>query len=793
MATYVGKSVPRSDGFDKATGYGLFTHDVTMPGMLYAKILRSPYEHARVVSIDTSAAEALPGVEAVCTFENTTNKLFNTSATMITTNAPEEPVRDQKIFTGEPLYIGDEIAGVAATSLEIAAKAIKLIKVEYEVLPHVCDELEAIKKEAPMVQPVLGKDTDPEYNNICGHRIEFSIGDINKGFEEADVIVETKIHLPRQKQCQMETHAAVAWYKANGTLEVISTTQTPHPTKMILAYALDMPESKVHVKNPPHVGGGFGVRIGISGKAEVLAAALSKKALKPVKLVYTREEDFIASDTRHGGHLYCRLGAKKDGKFVALDTTAILNTGAYCTFGVELLGVCGVCGTALTYDVRNMHYLGLPVYTNQQTAGAFQGFGTPQGTTIVESAVDKMAQALNMDPVELRKMNTSKEDRRPGIDMFLPFTYGTVGLNECLDKAAKEIGWAEKRGKAQTGNKRRGVGISCGSHVSNAAPFCVDYDAVYVRIEQDGTFVVASGIPEIGPGSTTAVLQVCCDLMGVPFETSTFLYGDTHTSPFDIGSHATRSLYSVSQVAAEAIKELKADLFDWICNSDTAKRFAAMEEKERHMFTSANLDTFAKFCGKDPATLTLEDGIVKADGIEMPLSEIAYFAHVSGKQFIASKCKIPPNSIPFFAQAAEVEVDMELGLVKVLKVAAAHDVGKTVNPVLCEGQIEGGVLRGVGYVAREEMTYEEGKGFYNEGFHKYMLPTADDYPEIVPIMVETNDYKGVYGIKGIGEVGLCGVAAAILSAVEDATGVRFEETPLTPGRVLAGLKAAGKI
>ena len=790
---YVGKSIPRTDGYDKATGRGLFTHDVTLPGMLYAKVLRSPYAHAKVTSIDTSEAEKLPGVEVVCTYKNTIKKYFNTSATMVTTNAPEEPVRDQLIFTDEPLYIGDEIAGVVATSEAIAEKAVKLIKVTYKELPAVYDELEAIKKEAVKVQPVIGKNTDKEYNNICGHRVEFGIGDMKKGFKDADEIVEVEIKLPRQKQCQMETHAAVASYKPNGTLEVFSTTQTPHPTKMIIAYALDMPESKVHVKNPPHVGGGFGVRIGISGKAEVVAAALSKACNKPVKFVYTRKEDFTCSDTRHGGHLYCKLGAKKNGKFVALDTTAILNTGAYCTFGVELLGVCGTCGTALTYDVRNMHYLGLPVYTHQQTAGAFQGFGTPQGTAVVEMAVDAMAKKLNMDPIKLRKMNTGKPSRIPGKEMFLPFTYGTVGTNECLDRAAKAIDYAKKHGKKQTGNIRRGVGIACGSHVSNAAPFCVDYDAVYVRVEQDGTFVVASGIPEIGPGSSTAVLQVCCDLMGVPFETSTFLYGDTNTSPFDIGSHATRSLYSVTQVAKEAIDDLKADMFNWICKSDIAMKYKKMPVKELKLFTSADLTKFVKFAGKNPKTLTLEDGIVKAPGVSMPLSEIAYFAHVSGKQFLASKCKVPPNSIPFFATAAEVEVDMELGLVKVLKVVGAHDVGKTVNPVLCEGQIEGGIVRGVGYATREEMTYEEGKGFYNDGIHKYMLPTADDYPEMESICVETNDTKGVYGIKGIGEVGICAVTPAILAAVEDATGIRFEETPLTPGRVLAKFQEAGLV
>ncbi len=756
--TYVGKSIPRNDGFDKATGLGIFTQDVALPNMLFGKVLRSPYAHAKVISIDTSAAEALPGVEAVCTFENTTNKPFNTSATMITTNPGAEPVRDQRVFTGEPLYIGDEIAAVAAVTEKIAEDAVKLIKVEYEVLPAVFDPLEAMKPEAPDVQPEFGC---KEHKNVCGEIVEFGIGDIGKGFEEAEVIVEADIELPRVKQAQMETHGAVASYKANGTLEVYSPTQTPHPTKMILAYALDMPESKIHVQNPPYVGGGFGVRIGLSGKAEILAAVLSMKALKPVKIQYSREEDFLASDTRHGGYLHCRLGAKKDGTFVALDTTAWLNTGAYATFGVELLGVCGACGTAGTYRVPNMHYKGFPIYTHQQTAGAFRGFGTPQGTAVVEAAVDKMAQKLGMDLLELRKMNTTKPDDKN----WFPFPVGSVAINECIDKAAEGIGWKEKRGKAQSGNIRRGVGIACGTHVSNAAPFCVDYDAVYLRIEQDGSLHIGTGIPEIGPGSTTALIQVACDLLGVPFDTAVMKFGDTAAAPFDIGSHATRTLYAVSQVIRDAAEKIRKDIFEYA----------------------------ADFMGVPADKLDMSEGIIFGEGKEYPLSRLAYEAHLRGKQFFAAECKVPPNSLPWYAQAAEVEVDMELGIVKVIKIVSAHDVGKVVNPRLCEGQIEGGVLQGVGYAVREEMTYVDGKGFYNKGFHKYMLPTADDRPEIVPIMIESNDPAGVMGIKGIGEVGLCATVPAVLSAVEDATGVRFDAVPLVPGRVIDGFKKAGLI
>lgn len=750
MAKYVGQNIPRNDGFDKVTGAGVYTHDVELPRMLFAKVLRSPYEHALIKSIDTSKAEALPGVYAVATYKNTPQILYNTSATMITTNPGHDPILDQVTFDKEVRYIGDEVAAVAATTEEIALKAIKLIEVEYEELPSVVDHIEAMKEDSPNVHENL------PLKNICGGPVEFGIGDVEKGFAESEVITEATITLPRVKQAQLETHGAVADFKGDGTLTVYATTQTPHPTKMILAHALDMAESKIRVINPPYVGGGFGVRIGLSGKAEIIAALLSKLARRPVKYEYTREEDFIASDTRHGGTIKVKLGAKKDGTFVALDTYATFNTGAYATFGIELMGVTGACGTAGTYRIPNMHYKGLAIYTNQQTAGAFRGFGTPQGSLAVDTAVDAMAKKLNMDPIELRLKNITQE----GDKWWFPYPVGKTALKECIETAANAIGWKEKRGKKQTGVIRRGVGIGCGTHVSNAAPFCVDYDSIYMRIEQDGSLHVASGMPEIGPGSSTGVLQIAADAMGIPMENIYLEYGDTASSPFDIGSHASRTLYAVGNVIISASKKLKEDILSWA----------------------------GEFLGVDSSKLVLEDGIVKGDGKEITMKKLAYEAHLRGKQFVIADNQVPPNSPPWHADAAEVEVDMETGMIKVIKVVAVHDIGTVINPILAEGQIEGGVMQGIGWSVREEMTYQRGKGFYNKGYHSYMLPTADDAPEIETILIDNKDEFGPMGAKGIGECGVIPTAPAIVSAVEDAIGIRFYEIPMTPARVLAAIK-----
>lgn len=747
---YIGKSIPRVDAWDKVTGRGIFTHDVTLPRMLYAKVLRSPHAHARIVSIDTTEAEALPGVIAVGTYLNTTNKLFNSSNDQALTMPPHDPTMDMKVFTDEPRYIGDEVAGVAAVTEEIAEQAISLIKVEYELLPAVFDPLEALKDDAPMVQPTYVR------KNVIGEPLVFNMGDMGKGWAEADIVSETKVFISRLKHAQLETQAALADYKDDGTLSVCSATQAPHVALMILSHLFEIPESMIQVHNPPYVGGGFGSRCGLCGKAEVITTALSMLAHRPVKMVYSRDEDFTCSDSRHGGYLTARLGAKKDGTFTALEVKAHLNIGAYATYSMDVIGVLGSCGAAATYYVPNFFYEGNGVYTNQMPAGAFRGFGTPQGTFVVETAVDDMAKKLGMDPVELRKKNTTKV----GDPWFFPYPVGSTGLDECIDKAAADIGWTEKRGKQKNGNIRRGVGIAAGSHVSNAWPFCVDYSSVNARIESDGSLYIAVSIPEIGPGSTTGLTQIAAEVVGVDINNVRIKFGDTDAAPFDAGTHATRTLYTVGKVISIAGNDLKEQMLAY-----AAEQLEVEKDK-----------------------LNIEMGVIKGSGKEMTLRELAYGAHRNSKRFLSTISQSIPNSPTWVAHAAEVEVDMETGMVKVLKMSCAHDVGRAINPLLVVGQIEGGAVMGIGGTTREEMTYVDGEGFYNAGYHKYMLPTAGDIPEIVPIIVESSDPVGPFNAKGVGECAAIPTGAAIVSAVEDATGIRYLELPLTPGRVLAKIK-----
>ncbi|MCL1805439.1 MAG: molybdopterin-dependent oxidoreductase [Clostridiales bacterium] len=747
MYNYVGKSLPRQDGYDKVTGAGVFTHDVRLPDMLHAKVLRSPHAHARILSIDTSEALALEGVRAVVTWENSPRVLFNASDAHTGTMPPNKPVLDQYVFDNVVRYVGDEVAAVAALTPGLAEKACGLIKVEYEVLPAVFDPLEAMEEGAPDVHKT-------ELKNTPVPPFQIAIGNFQEAYESSEYKVDVSMKVPVQKHAQLETNAAVADYR-DGRLTVYSTTQSVHPTKQILALIMGMPESKVRVLNPPYVGGAFGVRCGLSAKAEPIAAILSRMANKPVRCVYDREEDFIASDSRHSGYLQAKLGADKDGVFQALEIRGVLNKGAYTSFGVEVVGV--MCAMSLAiYRVPNVACHGRTVYTNVQAGGAMRGFGNPQGTAVVEMAVDAMAKKLNMDPKEIRLKNILEA----GDPWCLPFMNSSTALAECIEKAAERIKWSEKRNAFKAGKIRRGVGLAVGNHVSNAWPFCVDFDSVYLRLEADGSLQLATGVPDIGQGSGTTLMQVAAEALGSEFETVAITFSDTETTPFDVGSHASRTLYAVGICILEAAKDLKRQVLEY-----TAAMWGARAED-----------------------LTLERGVIRGAGGETPLRELCREAHLLSKEFIAVGRTTPPNAPSWHAHAAEVEVDTETGMVRVVKYVAAHDCGTAVNPQIVEGQIEGGVAMGIGYALREEIVRDEEGVPYNNGYHKYMLATAGDMPEIEAIIVECSDGSGPFGAKGVGESAMVPSAPAILAAVEDAVGVRYGEMPLTPERVLNGLR-----
>ena len=743
---YVQKNINRFDGVEKATGSATYTHDISLPGMLYAKVLRSPYAHAKIVSIDTSAAENMPGVHAVATWKNTPRRLFNQCSFSVIAAAGSTIVLDQYIFDNVVRFVGDEVAAVAAETEELAERALKLIQVEYEVLPAVFDPREAIRQEAPDLHPHC-----PEKNLACPQSFE-EVGDFEKGWAECDVTYEGDVVLPIQKHTPMEPHGAVADFQPDGSLTVYSTTQGTHPTRLILAHIFDYPESKIRVLNPKYTGGGFGGRSGLSGKAEPIAAALSMMAHRPVKYCYDRSEDFLAAETRHAGYIHIRMGAMRDGTVHAMEICSIMNTGAYCSWGTTIPYKTYSFPSAMMH-IPNMRHYGKCVYTNIMPAGAFRGFGNPQGMFAMDQALSALAQKLHMDPIELRLRNITQV----GDNWTLNFPCESTELAKCIREATDRIGWKEKRGRQQSGPIRRGVGIGIGRHISVSDAV----SAVYIRLERDGTVHIATGMGDLGNGIITAIPQIFCEAFGTSPDRVHITFSDTAATPYDIGVHSTRCLFDRGRATISGAQTLKKEVLAYV----------------------------SEVKGQPLDALYIADNAIHGEnGFFWTLKDAMEYANSHGRRFETIARTTVSGAVPWHAHAAEVEVDMETGVIRVLKVVAAHDVGVAINPQIVEGQIEGGVLMMIGYALREEVRFTEDGHPYNDSFHKYMVLTAADLPEIEAVIVEASDPNGPFGAKGVGESAVIPTAAAIADAVEDAIGIRFHEIPMTPERVLHAIR-----
>lgn len=745
----VGKPLPRTDAWEKVTGRARYTVDMALPGMLTGRVLRSPHPHARILSIDASEALAMPGVHGVLTWENVPRVLFNATSTHTQSPPPFDAVKDQYLLDNVVRYVGDEVAAVAADDDETAKRALEKIRVEYEVLPYVLTPEEAQEPEAPDLHQ------ETEIKNIVGGVIRNGIGDIEEGFREAEVVVEETYRFPVQKQGQLETQAALAAFTEDGRYTVWCTTQTPHPTRKILSDIFGLPMSRLRVLNPPYVGGAFGVRIGLSAKAEPLALALCLLTGRPVKVMYDRKEDFTSSETRHGGTISVRLGLKRDGTFTALDVSARMNGGAYASWSADVNGAIG--GRALSvYRVPNSRFAGYSVYTNTTLAGAARGFGAPQPTYSMEMTVDKAARALGMDPVEIRRKNII----RTGDAWPVPFPCLSTGLDQCLIKGAEAIGWEDRdrlREENEKGGRfRTGIGVGAGTHISSAFPFQTDYTGTQVTLTPDGTVQVVSGLMEMGTGIRTTLAQIAAEALGARFEDVWVKIGDTD-SAYDIGGQASRSLYvggMATRLAGEKVR-------------DQVLRYAARKHE------------------MDPDALSIRDsGIYEEDTFRLSLQEICQEADYDNVQFACLEHYKAPNALSWHAHFARVRVDTWLGTVEVEKLVAAHDMGRAINPQVVEGQIEGGAVMGLGYGLSEEVAYGPDGVQIQDSYHKYLMPTALDVGEIETILVEANEPSGPYGARGVGENSVAPVSPAVMSAISHALGVTVTQLPLQPWRLL---------
>lgn len=754
----VGKRLPLKDATEKVTGRAIFTRDVKLSGMLYAKILRSPYPHAKVLRVDTSEAEQLPGVKAVLSKNNAPRvkvpAIFNESKIF------GFPL-DKYAFDEKVRYVGDEVAAVAAVSKKVAEEALKLIKVEYEELPTVFDVEEAIKPGVPLIHEDRAK-------NIAAPII-MKFGDVEAGFRDADCIIEETFRTQSQRQAPMETHCCVASFDMAGNLTIWVSHQAPFAIQELLAEYLGMPESKIRVIKP-YLGGGFGNKLDML--IEHICALLSRMTGRPVKIVLDREEVFSATVTRHAAIIRLKIGAKQDGTLTAIQAYALTEEGAYM-YHLSVLSVLAR-GVIRFYRCPNVNFEGYAVYTNHSCAGPMRGYGHPQAAFAVESMMNMMAEKLGIDPVEIRVKNFSASGDEAKTGTVIP----TSGLPECLAKGAEQIGWAGRGKPTEVSNaKKRGMGVACFSNGAGGGGYggMRDYSAAFVKLNADGTAHLLTGAADLGTGCNTTLAQIVAEELGLTLDDVAVTAGDTGSTPYDGGAFSSRTLFMCGLAAKAAAADAKQQLISW-----AAGRLGAepedLEVKGGRLYTR----------------LEPRKGLAFSD-VTREAAE-----NLKGKAiaFLGKASRINPgHGESFGAEFAEVEVDTETGHVEVNRIVAVQDVGKAINPMVVEGQIEGAIQQMIGYALTEDVVLDEKTGkMLNPNFANYMVLTSADMPKVQVSLVEATAPTGPFGARGMAEGPTGGVAPAIASAIYNAVGVRLTELPMTPERVFKALETkAGAI
>jgi 4-hydroxybenzoyl-CoA reductase alpha subunit len=752
----IGKRCPRVDGVVKATGEAKYAADLVLPRMLYGKILRSPYPHARIVNVDTHRAKTLSGVKAVITGKDTLGVKYTTFQ-LLWRYADDHALAMDKVR-----FVGDEVAAVAAIDEDIAEEALDLIKVDYEELPAVFDVHEALKEGAPQIH-------DHAKGNIgLLRRVEF--GDVDQALKECDHIREDRFVTQPVIHGFLEPHACLASCDSSGKLTIWTSTQSPYSVQTLLAKTLGIRESDIKVIRP-HVGGGFG------GKVEMLAhefcsALLSKKTSRPVRIEYTRDEEFIAGRRRHPMIVELKTGVKRDGTLVARECRNIIDGGAY--FGLGGIVVSNsITLPALSYRVPNYRYHAYRVFTNKPPGTAMRGFGGPQPNFAFESHLDMIAEDLGIDPVEMRLKNAIQ----PGDEIPKVAKIITCGLSECIRKAADSAGWGRKKqGRLPRG---RGMGVACYGFASGALYNIFNtrfpYSEALVKVNDDGTANLLTQAADIGQGSNTVLCQIVAEELGLKLEDVTITASDTQNAPMDLGSFSSRVTVFAGNAAKEAAADAKRQLFEVASGQLGLKIHQHLEAKDRRINVREHPEKVISFSEAVVAAQTAKNG--------MP---------VMGRGFFDPRDR-PGLGSPtwsFGAQVAEVEVDKETGQVKVLKITAAHDCGRAINPLLVEGQLEGSIHMGMGYALSEDLLLDNGVTL-NPSFLNYEIPLATDTPRIETIHVETDDPEGPFGAKEAGEGLILPVAPAIANAIYDAVGVRIKDLPITPDKVLKALEEKG--
>ena len=754
----VGTRVPMLDAGLKVKGAAQFTDDLVLPGMLFGKILRSPLPHARILNIDTSKAEKLPGVKGVVTGRDIPDRQYG----IVPMAKDEYALAKDKVR-----YIGDDVAAVCAIDPEIAEEALELIDVDYEELPAVFDPREAIKEGAPVIHAGVKNNTSFAINK------EF--GDVARAFAESDAVFEDRFYSQAVNHAPLEPHAALAQFDPlNGDLTLWSSTQIPFFLRRNLSNTLQIPESKVRVIKPK-VGGGFGQKIDMFAK-DFCAAWFAIHLGKPVKFVYEREEVFISTRQRHPMYITVKTGVKKDGTILGQQFQAHADGGAYNSTAPTMIAL-SCFFLMIPYHIPNLIYEGYHIYTNKPVGGAMRGHGIPQARFAVERQLDMIAGRMGVDPVEIRIKNSI----HAGQPHSAGFVINTCGFSESVTRAAESIGWQEKRGKLPLG---RGVGLAGASFPSGVSNMSHISSGAVVQLGRDGAVNVLSGAADIGQGAETVISQIVAEELGVSLEDIRITAADTGITPLDPGTFGSGVTVRAGNAARLAAMSARNKLFEFIAQKLEAN-VADLVAENRNIFVK----------GSPEKGMTFSAALKAYQYADLPMPIVGRGSWMAPASEPTTLFKEDGNFAPnysFMTQAAEVEVDLRTGRVKLLKMVTAHDCGTPINPMLVEGQLEGSVVGGMGQALYENVIVEKGQ-VMNPSFLDYGFPTFMEMPEIEAIEVETDDPIGPFGAKEAGEGTQLSPAPAIVNAVYDAIGVDFMELPITPEKILDALEAQKKL
>lgn len=758
----IGNRVERLDGVAKVTGKAKYADDYFEREMLVGKVLRSPYAHAKIKSINSSKALALEGVEAVITHNDLPKIKFSTAGHPWTFDEAHRDVEDRLIITDKVRFWGEPVAAVVATDEIIAKRALKLIEVEYEVLPFVLDQEDAIKDEAPLIH-------EEKPNNIISS-FGNEVGEIEKELEYADRVFTGEFNTSTVQHCHIENHSAYAYIESDGRIVIVTSTQIPHIVRRIVGQALGLPWGKIRVIKP-YIGGGFGNKQDVV--VEPLTAAMTIAVNgRPVRYALNREECFIDTRVRHAMRFRFRTGVSKEGKLLGIYIKNLVNNGAYASHGHSVTMSCGSKFRPL-YDFNAIKYDPKTIYTNLPVAGAMRGYGVPQIVFALESHLDDIARELHIGPIEFRLKNLVKQNH---VDPSSKNVVRSMGLPQCLEKGRELIKWDEKKElyKNQTGNKRRGVGMACFSYFAGTHPVSLEAAGARIVMNQDGSVQLQIGATEIGQGSDTVFAQMTSEVLGIPVDMVHVISNqDTDITPFDTGSYASRQTFVTGAAVKKAAMEIKHKVL----------QFASRKN-------GLDIDVMDIV---DCNIVEKRTGIVVCS-LEQIALESFYDRIYSCPITSDTSVNIRTNVVAYGATFAEVEVDVRTGQITVLEIYNIHDSGIIINPMLAEGQVHGGVSMALGYALSEQMIFDEKTGkTLNNNLLDYKLQTILDTPTIESAFVEIPDDAGSFGQKSLGENTTLSPAPAIRNAVLDATGVAFNRIPMNPQRVFEKFKEEGLI